>query len=52
MNYLLWTAVGWGAMSVLAIPLIVRFCRCMSHFDPPVEQAGGGRGLAGRTAGC
>jgi hypothetical protein len=38
MNLLIWTAVGWAALSVLAIPLIVRFCRCMARFDPPLEQ--------------
>jgi hypothetical protein len=38
MDYLLWTAIGWGAFSVLALPLFIRFGRCMARFDAPVEQ--------------
>ena len=38
MTPLLWAIAGWAAFSLLVIPLIVRFCRCMARFDPPVEQ--------------
>jgi hypothetical protein len=38
MTTLLWAIAGWAAFSLLVIPFIVRCCRCMARFDPPVEQ--------------
>jgi len=38
MHYLLWTVICWAAVSVLAVPLVIRFCRCVARFDPTAEQ--------------
>ena len=38
MTPFLWALAGWAAFSLLVIPFIVRCCRCMARFDPPLEQ--------------